>query len=665
MKYAWHGCLLFLSAAWVLAEEPAKEEKKDETAKEEKPAKPGSQFDLVIETMQDIIVNVDKEGAREEEALKDFKAWCKKEVESLSASTTLAKQQVEKAIVTIREETATIAGLEAVTFKLKAQEKELQDGIDQMTNIYNDETEKYNEEVELNSASTRTVLKALTQLENSKKGVFLQQRQSTSSPDYVIGVLKGIKDNLDKTRKELDADQASRKKQFNELSVKKREQMGTVSDEAGEKGKQLAASKLKLVQAQSVYDGEKGSDVEMQKTADDAVELCEKKALEFSVRQEDRANEKKQLNQTILTLKTAIAADNEGEKKDEDKKEATSFLQVVSKHDQKAQAKEEKQRRLRAAKREVKLIMQQRKEKGDGLNKAAEAVQKLMTSIKESQKLDETRKKYCKSQKTEEQGNKIVAEGQTVRLKSRIGFLEADIVQQKKEAAVLSEEADGFEGKLNDLRKSLFAEKNSYLEAKKERELTMKVLKKAKSIVGNFYGSTDNTKSAFFQVDVSQAAAPPALWDPGSSRQEALGSAVTHLLDALALGFEKEQKDADKEWEEAEEKADALDKDSQAVFDRKKQQESALLQQVASSSVELSQVKADAELQEKSFKSAVEMIAKLDKDCADLLANFDAVYKERQNQLYGLQDVAEILGGASIATNGLKRGLLQLKALKA
>jgi len=120
-------------------------------------------------------------------------------------------------------------------------------------------------------------------------------------------------------------------------------------------------------------------------------------------------------------------------------------------------------------------------------------------------------------------------------------------------------------------------------------------------------------------------------------------------------------KDLDKEMTTAE----TVEKDSQAVFDRKKQQESALLQRVASNSVELAQVKADAESSEKASTSAEELLKKLDKDCTDLLTNYDATYKERQNQLYGLQDVAEILGGASLGSNGLKSGLLELKALKA
>lgn len=644
-----------------LAEDPKKEDEKEEA--EEVAA--GSQFDLVIETMQDIVTNVDKETAREATALKGFKEWCKKEIDSLGASTKAAKEQVEKAVVTIREETATVAGLEATENKLKKQAKELQDTVDQMTNIYEEETAKYNEEAELNSASARTVGKALTSLESGKNSAFLQQRsESSSSPDYVIGVMKGIKENLAKTRKELDADQATRKKQFTELSKKKRAQMGTVQDEIAEKGKLLSASRLKLVQAQSVYDSEKGSDVEMKQTADDAVKLCEKKELEFETRTKDRAEEKKQLKQTIDTLKAAVGKKGEEKKEEKEGEKAAFFLQVVSKHDHKAEAKEEKLRRFRAAKKEAKLIMQQTKSKGDGLDKAAEAVGKLMEAIKKSQKEDAKRRDFCKSQTATEEGNKVIADGLVVRLKSRIGFLESEIKELKTEAEALGEDAKGFEEKLKSLQKIRFTERAAYQEAHKERELTMKVLEKAKSIVANFYESTDQTKSEFFQVDESPSK-PPPLWNAGSSRQEDLGGAVVQLLESLELGFVKEQKDADEEFEKAQTESADLEKDSQAVFDRKKQQESSLLQVVASNSVELAQVKADAESNVKAKTAAEEMLKKLDKDCTDLLTNYDATYKERQNQLYGLQDVAEILGGASLGSNGLKKGLLQLKALKA
>jgi len=659
MKHAWYGCLLCLSIALALAEDPKKEDEKEEVEEVEA----GNQFDLVIETMQDIITNVDKESEREAKALKGFKEWCKKETESLTESTKKAKEQVEKAFVTIRDETAAVAALEFAENKLKNQAKELQDTLDQMTNIYEEETAKYNEEAELNSASARTVGKALTHLESQKNSAFLQQRSASSSPDYVIGVMKGIKENLAKTRKELDADQATRKKQHTDLSAKKRAQMATVQDEIAAKGKLLSASKLKLVEAQSVYDSEQGSDVEMQQTADDAVKLCKKKELEFDIRTKDRAEEKKQLKQTIDTLKAAVGKKDE-EKKDAEEKKTAFFLQVVSKHDHAAEAKEEKLRRFRAAKKEAKLIMQQTKSKGEGLDQAAEAVQKLMEAIKKTQKEDAKRRDFCKSQKSVEEGNKIIADGQVVRLKSRIGFLESEIKELKTEAEALGDDAKGFEDKLKNLQKVRFEEKAAYQEAHKERELTMKVLEKAKSIVSNFYESTDQTKSEFFQVD-AEPSKPPALWNPGSSRQEDLGNAVVQLLEGLIVGFEKEQKDADEEFEKDQSESADLEKDSQAVFDRKKTQESALLQRVASNSVELAQVKADAESSEKASTSAEELLKKLDKDCTDLLTNYDATYKERQNQLYGLQDVAEILGGASLGSNGLKSGLLQLKALKA
>ena len=91
-------------------------------------------------------------------------------------------------------------------------------------------------------------------------------------------------------------------------------------------------------------------------------------------------------------------------------------------------------------------------------------------------------------------------------------------------------------------------EQDSYKASSRDRGLTLKVVKKAKSIVEGFYKSKDLT--AFSQEDASP---PKVTWKLGSSRNGNLGSSVIAMLDTIVEDFQKEQKDADAAEEKAEE----------------------------------------------------------------------------------------------------------------
>lgn len=90
-------------------------------------------------------------------------------------------------------------------------------------------------------------------------------------------------------------------------------------------------------------------------------------------------------------------------------------------------------------------------------------------------------------------------------------------------------------------------EQDSYKASTRDRGLTLKVVKKAKSIVEGFYKSKDPT--SFSQEEASPPKVP---WKLGSSRNDNLGSSVIAMLDTIVDDFGKEQQDADKAEEKAE-----------------------------------------------------------------------------------------------------------------
>jgi len=270
--------------------------------------------------------------------------------------------------------------------------------------------------------------------------------------------------------------------------------------------------------------------------------------------------------------------------------------------------------------------------------------------------------------------SKAKIEGDLVRLKAREAFLESEVGTTSKEVEELKAEAKTFTDRLKKLEVARAKEKASYKESTKDRELTVQVVKKAKGIVESFYQTKDPqglVQVHDHKVDASdepkkEKKAPPETWTLGSSRKGGLGQSVIAMLDTIMWDFQKEQKDAEKAEKKADDSLDKIREDTTKLFDKKLAHVSRLLQEKARNAEELTQVKADSDLKTTALTATSGALSKLEKECTDLLANFQKVEKERKRQIWQLKDVADILSGATVgARTGVTAGLLALESLQA
>eukprot|EP00434_Breviolum_minutum_P016924 symbB.v1.2.014933.t3/scaffold1103.1/size137753/9 len=603
--------LLYSCLAWTQAEEPE------------------SRFGLVISTLEEIGKNIDKESARETASFTKFQAWCSDEIEGLSSGSEKSKDSSEKAFVQLRELTASISVLESGIANLQGDVKELQDAQDQISNIREEEASKYNEEVDLNTESARTVDKALSKI--GAKSSFLQRQQSLE-PDsgYVLGLLRGIKERLNQTRSELDQTEEAKKKTHSTLFKAKKDQLAVLQAEVLEKTRLLQQNKVQLVEAQRIHDQEKESSKEMISMQAETKKKCAEKADEYKTRQEDKKNEKAAITEAVTLLKQEEAGAKNAAG-------AVFFLQTSSGH-KSGQMSEDKKDLVRNA---VWLMQQQTADKVKGMGKAAEAVLGLVEAIRGHQAEDTKRKQFCEFQMDGSQDTKAKLEGDVARLKARQDYLTSEVSSLTTEVEALKKDAAKFTDRLSQLEEVRGKEQDSYKASTRDRGLTLKVVKKAKSIVEGFYKSKDPT--SFSQEEASPPKVP---WKLGSSRNGNLGSSVIAMLDTIVDDFGKEQQDADKAEEKAEKELAQVRSETKSLFDKKLDHVSKLLQEKARDAQELSQVKADAELKTSSLAATEDALAKLGKDCTKLLADYEKVSEERQKQIWQLQDVADILSGA-------------------
>jgi len=320
-------------------------------------------------------------------------------------------------------------------------------------------------------------------------------------------------------------------------------------------------------------------------------------------------------------------------------------------------------------------MQRQTQDKASGMGKAAEAVLGLVDAIESHQEEDTKRKNFCEVQSGNNENSKTKIEGDLVRLKARQEFLESEVGTITTEVDQLKKEAEAFTARTAKLEAARAKEKAAYKESSADRELTVKVVQKAKVIVERFYKSKDpqGLIQRSFKADVTatnatkkERTAPPETWTLSSSRKGGLGQSVIAMLETILWDFSKEQSDADKEEKEAVAALDKIREDTKELFDKKIGHVSRLLQEKARDAQELTQVKADSELKTASLVATKDALSKLDKECTELIASYDKVAKERQRQMMQLKDVADILGGATVgARTGVKAGLLALESLQA
>lgn len=614
-------------------------------AQDAEEATPSSQrFDLVISTLKDIYVNIEKDSARNKATMTEFQAWCDAETGALSSSSQAAAMNYEQAFVTIREEMAQISNLEHAIAEIKDDTKDLQDAKAQLDNLRSEEAAKYTEEVGLNTESSRTVGKALGKL-GSYSGAaggaaFLQSMQNRFEPnrDYVAEVLKGIKDRLQQTRGQLDKVDQGKTLLHKSLAKAKQGQMDALGFEVLDKDHLLAKAKLDLVQARRIYDEQQESAADLTRMLTDTNQRCTTKASKMKVLQADQKREKRALAEAVAVLKTEKA--NFKDPSGATFLQGPTFLQMASKHGHSASDHASKAVRQLKVKKAVQLMLTQSKDKADGMRKAAEAVQGLIKAIDGHLKEAAARKRFCDVQIRLKKDAKETLEGQLSRINARQAFLSSDMGMLSTQVANLKQEAQNFLARLKQLEAVRSREMSDHEDATRDRQLTIKVVKKVKSIMQGFYNSPGS--SSLIELGAADQSSN-STWKLGNSKQGTLGSSLMSMLETIVATFEKEQSDADKEKADAQQALLQLRQDTKLLIDRKTDEIAKFLTEKALAAQELSQVKAEDAVKSSSLATNEEAHSILDKNCADLLANYQALRQEHSEQISELKDVAEML----------------------
>jgi len=620
-------------------------------------ARSSKKIGMVTETLKDILQSVANEEKQEIAIFSKYTSWCQTEQTGLAKDLTETKRELGNAKVLSEEQVSTIEGLKLFMAKSEKEIEETKDSIAQADSLRSTEQEKYTDDMQINTQSLRQIDLAIQHVGKvNQQGGFLQngvlkklQMNQPGESSYVLGVMKGLKEKLEKSRVSMKKTEDEKVQMHDSFIQTKSSSLKAMTDKSVEKriantetnAKESSTKQRigKLVEEVSKLVG----------AVDKTAQTCQANKNEWKIRQEDRTKEKAALAEAIRFLSEAVfeqlsLVQHDAEESDASMVSVPEFLQedTVSKF-----AANEF---YKAADAELNHDEDEvdAHTKKDTFNGVKSVVQKLIDSHQSTQKEEKLKMQYCEKEITAKDDEKTTTTDDLAEVR-------ANIEKKSSEAEMLANEVKKIYESIDQLRKSVQEagkvrkeEMAVFVAGKKDRALAIKVLRQAKSVLQNFY---DAKQGNFLQQRANAAPAPAerAASPTKSSRKNVASFGAVSMVQDIADDIAKEQKDAASQETEAVAAFAKLQADSQQGNDEKQQDITDRVTAKAKLGVQINTLKETESEKSNDLSSINKQLDALHGSCDELLRFFDKRKTSRSFEVSQLRDVMDILSGSSIA----------------
>lgn len=624
---------------------------------------------MVTDTLKDILQSVVNEEKEETAIYGKYMKWCSDETSSIASDLKESESQLAGAKVLSEEQVSTIDSLKLYIKKSSKDIDENEDALAQATALRNEENEKYAEELQINTQSLRQIDAAIERVGKlQQQGGFLQngvvkklQINQAGEPSYVFGVMKGLKEKLQKSRDLLMKTEEEKVKMHNSFMSTKGQALKLLQDTTTKKKIELTEVTAKESNVQRKI--KKGSEevAKLQEAAGRTEETCEKTEQEWKIRSEDRTKEKAALSEAVRYLtetgkeQSSLLQSSNHRGNDEDTVVfAPNFLQTASAPaaNDDAPFEEAADEALLETDENAETEVEAHVRK-DAFNGVKSVVMKLIGSHQDSQQEETEKKKYCEAELASKEDEKA----STTEALSAVG---ANIDKKTSEVKMLSTEVTELEKSQTEIKKSLIEagkvraqEKSVFESGTKDRTLAIKVLKQAKTVLEKFYKSKGLLET---QAVADSSIAQPAKWTPGSARKTASSFSAVSMVEEIADDVKKEQTDALMQEKEAATAFAEMQARSQKLWDDKQQDITERVSNRAKLGVQINTLKETKVEKSEELDSIVKQLSSLHDSCDELLKNYGKRKEARTFEVSQLKDVMDILSGSSIAA---RTGLFQ------
>jgi len=659
----------------------------------------------VVTLLQHMQEKVTAEGKKEEELFEKFMCYCKSGSGDLKKSISDAETKITEDSATLEEKSALSAQLKEDLAEHKGDRKDAKDALAKATALRGKEAGIFAKDSSDAKTNIAALGKAIAAIEKGAGGSFLQASSSavlrrltvemdlsssdrdmltsflTSDHRYapqsgeITGILKQMKETMEKELADMTATEEAAIKDFEELSAAKEKEIAMNTKAIEAKTERKGRTDVEVVDLKEAIDDTSKSLADDKKFLADLATSCDTKQKEWEVRSKTRADE-------LLALADTIKILNDDDALELFKKTlpSPSLLQLkVSSSAVRKQAL----KLLRAGARhdpKLELVMLALRGQSTNFDKVIKMIDDMVGLLGKEQKDDDDKKAYCEAELDKTEDDLKV-------LENSISDLEKAIDEAKSEVAKLTDELAALAAGIKALDKSVADATATRKEENAEYKSSMSADKAAKELIGiaknrlmKFYnpklykappkvemgeeqsiavnmgseaaptvapsGIAGTGVTAFVQLDNTEAPAPPPETWGAYQKKGQEQSGVTAMMDLLVADLDKhmtesetDEKDAQADYESF--MSDAKNKratDSKSISDKEgvKADLEARLQ-------DMGKEKKSTQME---AMATAETLKDLHLECDWLISNFEARKSARAGEVDSLKKAKAVLSGA-------------------
>merc|ERR1719160_2441775 len=289
----------------------------------------------VVTMLQMMMKKVEAEGEKEKELYDKFMCYCKNADETLGASIAEAETKIPQLEADIKEAIEGKAQNEADIEKHQADREAAKEAMAKATEIREKEAAAFAKELGEDKANLDALAKALAAIEKGMAGGFLQTNaagvlrqlvsskmdmieldrkelvaflQGSQQDEYapasgeIVGILKQLKDEMEKDLSELIAQEEAAKKAYEELMAAKKTEVETLTKAIEEKLVRVGELGVKIAEMKNDLEDTQETLGEDTKYLADLGKTCAAKTKEWEARCKSRSEELLALADTIKIL---------------------------------------------------------------------------------------------------------------------------------------------------------------------------------------------------------------------------------------------------------------------------------------------------------------------------------------------------------------------------
>merc|ERR1719353_2583520 len=487
-----------------------------------------------------------------------------------------------------------------------------------------------------------------------------------SQSGEIVGILKTMKDEMDKSLNGAVSDEETAAKGYEELAAAKKEEISAAGAAIESKTQRSGTLAVTITTTKGDI---KDTTNEMTDTeaflANLKVECAEKKK-EWAVRCQIRAEEVAAISEAIKVLNDDDALDLFKKTLSLNQGPAGSQLGFIQQHEAQHNRAQQALQQLSSSKVDQKNLQVQflenaLKAKNVDFSKVIQMVTEMQAVLKEEQASDDAQKSFCDKDISKTDKEQKDTEEEIASSAALIEECQEASAQTADEIALLQKEIKELDLAVAEATEQRKEEHGEYIQFMEENNAAVQLLEKAKNKLNKFYRPSQYVEETtpapvalmegltFVQVHHKEAPPPPPETWGAYKKKEGKSNGAFALLDRLSKDLQDGIADAEHDEKTSQKDYETLMEDS--TTSRAQKAESITEKEAAKADLDL-KIETASEKKtalEADLLNIKDYLSKLHAQCDFLVENFDVRKTARDTELESLANAKAVLSGADFS----------------